>query len=146
MLKLWIPSVLGPSSNPELLVKSLDLSEAQFLHGGGRGRIMIIPIVKDDTGRGGERRGPSAGRWLCRGGGNGRRFALLLQELFPGRMTNAGQTKQTPDITPSPSTQFASLGRVCRATQVVFSLCWDGSTCLVGGSLPHPPEQCCLVT
>lgn len=37
------------------------------------------------------------------------------------------------------SAQFAYLDRVCRATQAVFSLCGERSTCLVGGRGPPTP-------
>lgn len=60
---------------------------------------MIIPIVKDGTQRG---EGLGLGWWLCRGGGQEKRFALLPRGCSQAGMTNARQTKQASDITPTP--------------------------------------------
>lgn len=58
-----------------------------------------------------EGRGPSAGRWLCHGGGVGRRFVLLPRGCSQAGMTKAGQIKQTLDITPLPICPVCLLGQ-----------------------------------
>lgn len=83
--------------------------------GMGEGRIIIIPVAKDDT-----QRRPSAAWWLCRGGRHRRRFAVLPRGCSQAGMTSAGQTKQTPDITPIPIRPVCLPGQGLLATQVVF--------------------------
>lgn len=62
-------------------------------------------------------------------------------------MTNAGQTKQTCDITHLPIRPVClPVDKVYRATQVVFFLCGERTTCPVERAPPHPPEQCFRVT